>query len=220
MKPRDDAKARILRNIVVWLNMGHNDDKWSYVQTVAGERRVRVNYQGDPVAQFVRFGGQPPVGTIVKCMTNPNHDWGISRFVSAPSSDSLAEPYVLREIGSDRLLNMYNEMLHILIGMPEHLLLEGWDRKMYLWACKAFTERWNPDADYFNTRMRKARIVGGCLNVRWSPHIISQPNGKRMFREICIPVSKKTRLKDIVAALRDDDFAREWTDDDMFEVPS
>jgi hypothetical protein len=229
---RDD-KTRILMNIIDALEstriLCHREEDRD---TIVGRRRVIVGYKGRIAAQFIpfrTFGGSPadtlpPEGTIVKCRTNPNHAWGISRFVKMhdePGGFGEQVP-LLREIGGERLLRMYNEGFDVLIGMREHELLEGWERQMYLWAIKALNPRWNKRADDFDFRFRGASVRDGKLTIEVGPHIfvdtVRRDDGRQYryrHREFVIPVTPKTRLKDIVQALWDANFDAKWADDEL-----
>lgn len=217
-------KARILKDIIFYLGRSHAVPRREYRETVAGTRLVEVDYQGAVSPQFVYVGDEVIdanlKGSIVKCMTNPNHDWGVSRFVSAES-----DHYVLAEIGTpSRTICMFNERLNVLIGVPWHVTAEGWERRVYEWSIKAMTKRWNERADYY-LRFRGAKVHGGVLRMEIGRHCwvntvdAETPDGvevrryrNRVFE---IPVNSRTRLKDIVAALQDADFDAEWADDEL-----
>jgi len=225
--PQNDDKARILKDIIVWLDMGSHIHipRYERRQTIVGERTVKVGTMGEIAPQFLSFGllsdtERPPQGSIVKCMTNPNHDWGIARYVGHEP-----DHYVLAEIGNPgRILRMYNERLSVLVGIPWHVTAEGWERKMHEWAIKAMLERWNKRAKYL-LRFRGAELRDGVLTIKVGRHIwvdtkrVETPEGIKMYRyrsrSFDIPVHKKTRLRDIVQALCDANFDAEWTDDEL-----
>lgn len=215
---KDNDKERILREIIVSLDRAeHLTCTKKMVETVIGPQLVKVDYHDKPVAQFVSLGiGKPknihpvPEGSIIKCLTNPNHDWGISRFVEAKP-----DYFVLREIGSKRTLRMYNETFDILIGVPLFVLSEGWERKMYLWGERALSERWNKHANHFTTRCAGVGLNNNILTIKVRPHAFTLARKKYKNRTFNIPVSKKTRLKDIVQHLCDANFNAEWTDDEL-----
>jgi len=220
-------KARILKNIIVWLEMGsglnYREEKR---ETIVGERIVKVNWDGTIRPQFTYTtlydadDKNPPTGSIVKCMTNPEHDWGVSRFISHEG-----DHYVLQEIGSKRILNMFNERLDVLIGVPWHVVAEGWEYRMHGWAIKALSPRWNKHVDAFDHRFRGDELHDGVLTIKVGPHIWKDTVHKKVGdrtevyryrrRSFDIPVGPKTRLKDIVKSLCDQNFNAPWTEDEL-----
>jgi hypothetical protein len=220
---QNDEKARILKDIIVRLDSTrYLNTHREYRDTIAGKWKVEIDTWGEISAQFVPLssGVSLPAGSIVKCLTNPDHDWGVARYVR-----SEPDHYVLSEIGNPkRTLRMYNERLQVLVGVPWHVTAEGWERRMYDWAIKAMSERWNKRADYF-LRFRGAELKDGVLTIKVGRHVWvnftrrETPEGIKCYnyrqRSFDIPVDQKTRLKDIVQALCDADFDAEWTDDEL-----
>jgi len=222
----NNDKARILKDIIIWLDMGSDSHlRCGKRETVVGTHAVKLNWEGEIAPQFVTFGlfnrsVEPPKGSIVKCGTNPDHDWGIARYVSHND-----DHYVLSEIGNpERTLRMYNEHLSVLVGVPWHVTAEGWERQMYEWAIKAILERWNERATY-PLRFRGAEVHDDILTIKIGRHIWAAtvrretPEGTKTFRyrvrSFDIPVNKKTRLKDIVKTLHTQGFDATWSDDEL-----
>lgn len=76
----------------------------------------------------------PPDGAIILCDTNPNHRWGVSFFAGVKPEG--VDGWVLREPGTDNLLEMGNEGFTVLVGLYPPSLLEGrqksfWDDLLY-----------------------------------------------------------------------------------------
>jgi len=179
--------------------------------------RIRVAH-GRPAAQFMSTGCAEAIGLplkegdIVRCFTNPNHDWGISEYVGIESSDGGAfgsVVWLLREIGGERILRMSNESLYVLRFMPQHLLLTGFRMKLWNWSQDAFTRRCNAKADRYTWRWGGCEFDGDCMTV-WVRHhvfgITKMVDGVEMHavpKKVTIPCSRKTRRKDIVAAVNE-----------------
>ena len=161
------------------------------------------------LAKLLRLPLEP--GDIIRCQTNPCHDWGISEFVE--SIDGSDHYFLLREIGSGRLMRMENESFDVLRFMPPNMVLTGDKHKMYRWANKAFSSRYNKHADYFK-RCGGIKVGNEVLTIWSRPHVwcsIANKDGMiRQPRKFTIPWNKKTRLKDIVAALVEQGFAEEF----------
>jgi hypothetical protein len=65
-------------------------------------------------------------GTLVLCITNSRHPWGISEYVG--KHDENEGYHLLRELGSNRICEMGNECFATIVGLrPE----EAWDRDRY-----------------------------------------------------------------------------------------
>lgn len=203
----DSDKTRVLRNILV------HTTRSPYGDTVTTKEGVTIHVMfGQPAPQFMSRSsaeliGMPLVpGDIVKCSTNPNHDWGIAEYVEDLPAYSSS---LLREIGSTRLVRMINETLEVLRFMPPHWLLTGLKYKMYRFAMLAFYPRYNP---YMNGDHR-FRYCGGVevgdesINIWVRPHLFEMEMRRDEVtiyaqpRRIVVPYSRKTRLKDIVEAL-------------------
>lgn len=152
-------------------------------------------------------------GDIVRCKTNPNHLWGISEFVERQGHAA----YLLREIGGERTCNMGNESVDVLRFMPESRLYTGTKNRLYHWARgKAFQERYNPAADRFK-RCGGVEFDGDVLIIWLRAHIWvmeKKPKDGPVLhaqpKKFTLKWSDKTRLKDIVGAMRDQGFADEF----------
>jgi hypothetical protein len=251
LRDRDSDKERILRNIALALDRAaHVSRDQREVETVVGMRMARVDcWDNEPVAQFIPLqsytgvGCLPPPGTIVRCGTNPHHDWGISRYVQGSGNDRV-DPWILREIGSDRLLQMRNERLEVLIGVPAADLLEGWEWKVYLWSQKALLARYNEKADEFDFRWRGAEVLhlkerpdttvirgSDSHELHYEEHVVLRIQVGRhiwvdskniggvryryKYRTFDVPVHPKIRLKDIVADLVAQGCFSPWREDEL-----
>lgn len=163
-------------------------------------------------------------GDIVRCRTNPKHPWGISEYV-----EDIPDGALLRQIGSDRLLNMTNESFDVLRFMTPSRLYTGKKLQVYNWASgKAFSKRYNPDADYYK-RCGGVEFSGELPGyqpprnapvgqvVIWSrAHIWAQEKRQGDAttyahpRSFVLTWSKSTRLRDIVAAMKAQGFAEDF----------
>lgn len=166
---------------------------------------------GDPAPQFVPLSLAQKLhvplteGDIVRCCTNPHHPWGIAEMVEYVEHDTS----LLREIGGTRLCNMSNERYDVLRFMSPHLLYTGKKYQLYLWAYKAFHERYNPDADYLK-RCGGIEFKGDQMHIWSRPHVWAQFNKDgqhRQPRRFTLTWGPKTRLKDVITAMRDQGFA-------------
>lgn len=152
-------------------------------------------------------------GDIVRCKTNPNHQWGISEFVEKTGYSD----FVLKEIGSDRLLNMSNEALDVLRFIPQHLLYTGKKQQIYEWASqKAFSEQCNPQADHFK-RCGGVSFDGDTLTIWCRAHIFcmekKSEDGRTLYaqpKKFTLRWSGKTKLKDIIEAMNEQGFGNEF----------
>lgn len=209
----ESDRDRVLMNIAVD-TAGTVHDSF---ERVAGGWRLRFTFDR-PSAQFIpeklaqalKMPLQP--GDIVRCKTNPNHRWGISEFVERLG---YAE-FLLREIGGDRLLKMGNESVDVLRFMSPSRLYTGAKHRVYRWVTeKAFSERYNPDADYFK-RCGGVEFDGDTLVIWSRPHIWVMErvvDGQTQYaqpRRIILEWSSKTRLKDIVDAMKEQGFAEDF----------
>ena len=172
-----------------------------------------------PAPQFVpaemadQLGMPMKPGDIVRCQTNPYHRWGIAELVKCYGFSD----FVLREIGGDALFNMGNESLDVLRFMPESLLYTGAKYRIHEWASgKAFRRPHNPDADHFK-RCGGVKFDGDTLIVWSRPHVFGaerqQKGGPTLYaqpRKFTLPWGEKTRLKDIVNAMREQGFAEDF----------
>ena len=173
----------------------------------------RPSTQFVPPELAVKLGAPIKPGDIVRCKTNPNHGWGIAKLVEQTGHST----YVLREIGGDKLCNMSNESVDVLRFMAPARLYTGVKYRIYKWATgKAFSERYNPGADYFK------RCGGVEFNedvlVIWSRAHIGAMNKKSddgqtlhaQPKRFTMKWSNKTRLKDIVTAMNEQGFQEEF----------
>jgi hypothetical protein len=194
---KDSDKERILKNIILYLsNEAYEGNKWVTIRS------------GDSVEK----------GAIIRCLTNPNHAHGISRYHSR-----ILGGLMLQEIGHPKnLCRMTNEVFQKLVGMPYHMSTEGFEHKMVTWGHKSLSERYNKETDYFNVRPYDVRLIGvSVLRIMTRPHIFINPSDhmNQMYkpRTYMIPVNKKTRLKDICSSLLEKEFNKEWTFDEIID---
>lgn len=207
-------RERVLMNIAVQTSGSIFDT----MEKLPNGWAMRFSYRS-PSPQFVpeevaKLIGIPIVpGDIVRCVTNPNHAWGISELVKFKSSHE----FLLREIGGEKLCNMGNESIDVLRFMPPHLLYTGVKMKLYTWVTrKAFSEQYNPDANHF-IRCGGVEFEGDTLVIWIRPHAFDcerrMEDGTTQYahpRKVTLKWSEKTRLKDIVSAMRDQGFADEF----------
>jgi len=226
------VRSQILQNIILWLDMYKYEQlRYASAETILGTRHVSVTRNLKVVPQWLRIRGcwddqvLPPVGSVVKLGGGMFFDdwWSISRFDGGTGNDR-DDPWMVREIGGQGRCRVTNAWLDVLIGVPQHLLAEGWEKKMFLWAEKAMNERHNKRVDEFNTRYRGADLIDGKLYIHVGPHAwvstkkvgdVDMCYRNRVFE---IPVDKKTRLKDIIEALCDMNFDAEWSDDELVKM--
>lgn len=173
-----------------------------------------VDSEGEPMPQFVgNYIYKPKPGDIVRCVTGHASPWKLAVLVEARGDGN----WLLREIGSDRLCKMGNEMVETLIGIAPSVFYTGHQRRLYDWGRgKAFLAPWNPKADYL-VRGGGVEFEGETMRIWVRAHIFSQTrqakDGPRLYAQpwsVDLPWSKRTRLKDIVAALLEAGFPREW----------
>ncbi len=225
---RDDQtdRDRVLMNIAVDTagSVHHTMDPISGL----GGWCLRCSF-GNPAPQFIpeelagRIDMPLKSGDIVRCETNPDHAWGIAEYIEG------RDPFILREIGGQKLLRMGNERLAILRFMPPGRLYTGKKRQVYVWTQKAFMGRYNPEADYFK-RWGGAFFEHGVFPgvyrehefdrvTFWSRAHIWQAetrgsNGDPILyaqpRRFALEWDKKTRLKDVVAAMLGQGFAKDY----------
>ena len=207
-------KERVLKNILlqttrcIWDRSIQVINSWTLMSR---HNNIPPQFIPREMAKVINMPLKP--GDIVKCSTNPNHDWGISEYREpGPEYSS----WILKEIGSDRLLRMFNEDLEVLRFMPEHLLYTGLKYKLWNWAQKAFWQRYNPEYEY-TKRFGGAEFVDDKLII-WSrshiwrtsispkmcPVLLAQP------KKFVIEYDKKIRLKDIVFQMIDQGFAEDY----------
>ena len=213
-------KERILLNIIEQMNftmsLGRKDP-------VTG---IWTDYRGDLDAQFVSatYGKDHLLtpGALVFCSTSRPFPWKIARYVSTvKDKHGNISHYVLRELGSDRLCNMSNESLSVLVGVPEQFLYEGHQKKVFDWCHKAiFDDDSIEGADGAVCRcggVEFVKIDGKDEFVRiWiRPHIfgvkrwVKDPDGNgitghqeyQMPYPVEFPFRKNLRYKDIISAL-------------------
>ena len=204
-------RERVLMNIAVdTAGSVHNTMK-----RVAGGWTLRFKFDR-PAPQFIppeaaeALGMPMKPGDIVRCRTNPNHEWGISELVEQTGYAD----FLLKLIGGEEILRMGNESVEVLRFMAPSRLYTGTKHKLYRWATtKAFSEEHNPHADYF-IRCGGAEFDGDTLVIWSRPHawnseerdgdttLYAQP------RRFSLPWNEKTRLKDIVQAMVDQGFAK------------
>lgn len=112
--------------------------------------RLWINYDGDIAAQFVgTYVIKPAPGDIVQCNTSFAPDWKYAVFLEDHNGDK-GGYWLLREIGGERTVRMFNESLSVLIGISPHVFYEGHQHQLHEWATSAaFSEKYNPKADYF-----------------------------------------------------------------------
>lgn len=213
-RPPMTDRERVMMNIAVDTSGTVHDT----FKRIEGGWTLRYRFDR-PAPQFIptvmadTIGLPLKNGDIVRCQTNPNHAWGISELMEQTGCGN----YLLREIGGDALLNMGNEMVEVLRFMDGARLYTGVKNRVYRWASNsAFSTRYNPDADYWK-RCGGVEFDGNKLKIWMRPHIFvaekRQKDGPvtyaqpKMFE---LEWSKKTRLKDIVNAMREQGFAEDF----------
>lgn len=149
-------------------------------------------------------------GDVVRCKTNPNHRWGISEFVEKFGYSD----FLLREIGGSKLLKMGNESIDVLRFMRPSRLYTGAKHRIYQWATgKAFSERYNPDADHFK-RCGGVEFDGDTLVLWCRAHIWAMERkgegGSPLYaqpKRFTMTWDDSTKLKGIIDAMRAQGFA-------------
>lgn len=148
-----------------------------------------------------KYGAEMKPGCIVLCNTSFMSRWKIAEFVEDHRTPDGFGYLLIRELGTSNYCRMGNESFGVLVGMPEHIFYEGHKQKLHKWAtCQAFLERYNPNADYL-VRPGGAEFEGDTLRIWARPHIWNDSNGTAIPWCVEMKWDKKTRLKDIVAAL-------------------
>lgn len=172
-----------------------------------------------PSPQFVppeladKIGMPMKPGDVIRCCTNPNHFCGIAELLEVRGHSD----FLLREIGGSRTVNMGNESVHVLRFMSPSRLYTGVKHKIYKWASgKAFSERYNPEADYFK-RCGGVEFDGDTLTIWMRSHIWGMekkgPDGTTLHaqpRKFVMQWGDSTKLKDIVSAMIDQGFGDDF----------
>lgn len=207
-------RERILMNIAVDTS-GHC---WDTMQPLAHGWVLRFSFDR-PAPQFIPEEMAEAIamplkpGDIVRCKTNPNHPWGIAEFVEPLEYAG----YLLRLIGGTKLCRMSNESVDVLRFMNPSRLYGGAKYRIYQWATgKAFRKPYNPDADDWK-RCGGVEFDGDTLTIWSRSHIFGMEkrpkDGPPLFAQpvkFTLKWSDKTKLKDIVAAMREQGFAKEF----------
>lgn len=208
-------RERILMNIAVDTAGTVHDT----MQRLAGGWTLRFTFDR-PSPQFVpgmlakQIGMPMQAGDIVRCRTNPNHKLGIAELVEWKEEYSY---FLLREIGGTALCRMVNEEVDVLRFMVPSRLYTGTQFRVYGWARhKAFIPRYNPDADD-RKRYGGVAFEGDQLTIWCRAHIFAQERrpkeGPPLYaqpKKFTMHWDGKTRLKDIVAAMREQGFADDF----------
>lgn len=185
---------------------------------LAGAHGIIADHNGFVRAQFLSdYLVRPKPGDIVRCLTSRDHSWKISRFVEDHGGASGGH-YLLREIGSQRLCRIGNESLETLVGVHPHLLYEGHQHRVHRWATvSAFQEKHNPSTNNrYAARPGRCEFLGDVVRVWVRAHIFSDEkvvDGVKLYAQrwhVDVPFTKRTRLRDIVQALTDAGFPREF----------
>lgn len=211
MKDRSDFE-RVLMNIAID-TAGSIHDKMKQIKN-GWTLRFRFD---NPAPQFIptimaeNIGMPLKKGDIVKCVTNPNHHWGISVFIEQRGYSD----WLLQEIGGDKLLNMNNESLEVLRFMNPSHLYTGKKYQVYKWGYKAFLERYNKNTDYFK-RCGGIEFNEDNLTIWSRPHIWVMERSKDGItlyaqpKKFTMKWKDKTRLKDIVNSMNEQGFGEEF----------
>ena len=213
MQKRSDFE-RVLMNIAVDTAGTVHD----HMERLKSGWQLRYRF-GNPAPQFIpaemaKAVGLPlKKGDVVRCQTNPGHHWGISVFVEQLGYSD----WLLRELGGEALLEMKNEDLDVLRFMNPARLYAGHQYRVYLWAShKAFSKRFNKQADYFK-RCGGVEFNGDTLIVWCRPHIWvadkKKEDGATLYaqpKKFTLQWGKKTRLKDIVSAMQEQGFGSDF----------
>ena len=207
-------KERVLLNIAV----DTSGSIWDKTERLQRGWALRFTVSGRPAPQFIPIELAEIInlplksGDIIRCCTNPNHDWGISEFVEQKGYAD----FLLREIGGKRLCNMGNESIEVLRFMRPERLYTGLKYKLWKWAYKAFQERYNPNYSYFKRcggvefendyliLWSRAHIWAMQKHPKMCPVLFAQP------KKFIIPYTNKTRLKDIVNSMEEQGFADDY----------
>lgn len=165
----------------------------------------------------------PPDGSLVLCDTSPNHKWGVSFFEgfvpSVEGDQGRPDGWVLREPGTENLLNMANEGFTVLVGIPPTQILEGRQHAFWqdLWtATHREDSRWlKPQNITFDTR-----FLGREATVTFRRHIWFQrrnptPGGETLdvplIRKFTIPEKRtRTGLRELEEEIRAAEAAHVW----------
>jgi len=210
---RERDRERVLMNIAVdTAGSVHNT-----MQPLNGGWYLRFTFDR-PATQFIpaelaeKIGMPLKPGDIVRCRTNPNHRWGIAELVECREHAC----FLLREIGGNKLCRIQNESVDVLRFMCPDRLYTGIQHRVYQWAYKAFSGRYNPVADR-GKRCGGVEFEGDKLTIWCRAHIFVQEthpkDGPKMYaqpKKFTMTWGNKTRLKDIVAAMHEQGFADDF----------
>lgn len=214
MKKRNDFE-RVLMNIAVDTAGTVHDS----IHRLASGWQLRFTVNDNPAPQFIPLelakGINMPLtkGDIVRCRTNPNHHWGISVFVEQLGYSD----WLLQEIGGTAQVKMENESLDVLRFMSLSRLYTGHQYQVYLWAArKAFSEKYNKEADYFK-RCGGVEFKGDTLTIWSRAHSFSMDkktdDGMILYaqpKKFTLKWGKDTKFKDIIAAMHEQGFGTDF----------
>jgi hypothetical protein len=212
---------RVLLNIAI-ATSGSCFDEMTKIK--GGYSAIRTSF-GHPVPQFLPLTTLKTLdmpleeGDIIRCETNRTHQWSISKFIEILSDSGGAFgsiEYLCQKIGGTETCRISNESITVLRFMSQSLLLCGQEKKIYDWCYKAFKERYNKDGDYYK-RCGGVEIKPDSAIVWSRPHVWSQVSkgkqGETLYavpKQFIIPWDKKTRLKDIIAEMKKQGFAKKY----------
>ena len=210
---------RILLNIAIEAS-GSCHDRMERLQNGWTLRTIfdRPASQFMPLEMAKDLGMPLEKGDIVRCETNRSHQWAISKFIDYLGSNGAwgSDEYLCQKIGSTETCRVHNERISVLRFMPPNMLLYGKEKQIYDWCYKAFLKRYNKDADYFK-RCGGVEIKPDKAIVWSRPHIWAQEEkgeeGKTLYavpRKFEVSWDKKTRLKDIIAEMKKQGFAKKY----------
>jgi len=135
-------------------------------------------------------------GDLVLCITNPTHDWAIGFVHTVYDLNHL----ILREIGSNRIGEIYNESFAIIKGMRETEIMDGnrWEIRRKI--LKAF--RWSGEDFHRFNRIEFNDFIYGKGGDRDALIWVRAKWGLGEPYSIPIHWNKKTTIKSILAIMR------------------
>lgn len=207
-------KDRLLMNIAI-ASSGTCHDKMMVLES---GWKIRTRW-GNPVPQFLPLElcdmiGMPlSTGDIIRCETNQNHSFSISKYIKSLGSHE----YLCEMIGGKSLCRISNEMINVLRFMPKEKLYVGKEKQLYDWSYKAFSPQYNKKSDYYSHRCGGVDITGNTITIWSRAHVFIQEkkdkNGEILHaqpKKFVMEWNSKTRLKDIVNYINKNGFGKDY----------
>ena len=185
-------KERILMTVL---------ERLSLTQTLCLRGDTEAKFREADGHEYAHFGAyddrKVQKGDLVLCVTTSVHDWKIGWVHEVVDFNTC----VIREIGSDRLCNVYNERFQRIVGVHESLLLEGEQYAFQQKVFKAFHK-----GDEYLYRFGGVDFLPDNVARIWIREVfggIAEPSKPFSFE---MKWSKRTSVKKILEAMRENGY--------------